>query len=333
MATKFAYSVASDTLNGAVSAAKLDSEIRAETLIPIELVGVSVTGDSLTIDFQTDLDAGQEAALVSLVAAHDGVPPAKLTPPVASDGTPIVKLDAPSERDKKPVVVVSPATEGWLTWITGAADKNPPDPGTTGRGLGNSIQLDFSSGDASNTTKTVDLQFLEPVEVHDGQLSWSPTTSFNFNDKFSLSAYMAATTVTPNAGGTGNCTKIEISPGSGMNVIVPAAGNGDYDIDLADAYPVPDETHSAYWDVDLDTGDVAFSATPGSDSWNLFDFPVTVMLINKVGMGNPLGVFDVDIYKTEYIHPSWVIKFTVEKATPADCSVGGWLFIFRKYTT
>lgn len=77
MATQFTYSVAGDTLNGAVSAQSLDMQIRADAAIPVELVGVSVSGDVLAIAFQADLDSPQEDQLDSVVAAHDGVAPSK----------------------------------------------------------------------------------------------------------------------------------------------------------------------------------------------------------------------------------------------------------------
>ena len=89
MATQFVFSVANDTLNGAVSSVKLDEEIRGDLSIPVELGGVSVSGDDLTIIFQSDLTPTQESQLSSLVGAHDGIPPPK-TPVIStrsSDGS------------------------------------------------------------------------------------------------------------------------------------------------------------------------------------------------------------------------------------------------------
>lgn len=73
MATTFTFSVTSDTLNGVASAASLDAEIRADASVPIELVGVSISGDVISTEFQTDLDAGQVTALGAIVGAHTGV--------------------------------------------------------------------------------------------------------------------------------------------------------------------------------------------------------------------------------------------------------------------
>lgn len=71
---KFSFSISSDTLNGKVSAQKLDQEIRKDISIPIELVGVTTHGDFLGVEFQADLNSEQEAELRSLVGAHDGTP-------------------------------------------------------------------------------------------------------------------------------------------------------------------------------------------------------------------------------------------------------------------
>lgn len=333
MIETYTYDIATQTANGAVSEASLLNAIRTSA-ITVALDSVGVSGGSLSVVMKASLDATDKAILDAIVAAHDGVRPAKAAPPVTSDGAPIVKLDAPSERDKKPVVVISPATEGWLTWVTGAGDKIPPDPGTTGRGEGPRIKIAFDGTEPQGTEKSIDIVFSEPIEVHDGQVSWSQVASFGFDDRFSLSAIIQATPSTPNAGGTGNANKIEISPGTGMHVYVPAPGNGAWDIDMAVANPVPDKTKSAFWDVNYESGEVSASSSPGAAEWNLFDFDAPpISLIKSVGMGNPMGIFDIDVYKTEYIHPSWIVRFSVTKETPAACQIGGWLFTFREYTT
>ena len=83
---QYVYSISTDTLNGVVAASALDKQIRADTSVPIELVGVTVLGDILTIEFQASLDAGQQTALTAVVAAHDGVALPKLDLARRSDG-------------------------------------------------------------------------------------------------------------------------------------------------------------------------------------------------------------------------------------------------------
>jgi hypothetical protein len=73
MATIFNYTISTDTLNGEVAPVKLQNEIRASS-ITIALVGVTQGGDSLTIEFKTDLSGAEEAELDNLINAHDGNP-------------------------------------------------------------------------------------------------------------------------------------------------------------------------------------------------------------------------------------------------------------------
>jgi hypothetical protein len=87
MSTQFTFAISTATLNGAVSAPKLDREIRTNGGIPIELVGVTTEGNFLTVDFKADLDESSETELTAVVAAHDGVPlPRRSLVDVRSDG-------------------------------------------------------------------------------------------------------------------------------------------------------------------------------------------------------------------------------------------------------
>ena len=69
--TTYTYSIASDTLNGAVAPDKLSDEIQAEESITIALQGISIDGDVLDIEFR---DAITKSTLDVIVAAHDGNP-------------------------------------------------------------------------------------------------------------------------------------------------------------------------------------------------------------------------------------------------------------------
>jgi len=86
----YTYSVSSDTANGVVSASSLDKEIREDSSVPIELIGITVSGDVLSIEFQADLSPSQESSLSSLVALHQGIPDVTTDTPVNSDGIPLV---------------------------------------------------------------------------------------------------------------------------------------------------------------------------------------------------------------------------------------------------
>lgn len=246
-------------------------------------------------------------------------------------GVRVTTLDAPKEPDNKPVVTISPATQGFVTWICGAGDDANPTPPASGRGTGTPFLLEFSAEEVP-ATKTLEFDFTEPVEVHDGQVSWKETSNWGAGDTFSLGLRIPATPTTPNAGGTGNCNKVEIAPG--MNIIVPAAGDGAFDLDLTDASPVEDKAgQGGYWNNDYNTGAVTPNPIPGAGRWNLFDFDVTGWLIKGIRLTHPMGVFDIDVYKTEYFHPAWYLRWEVTKNTPGAGSISGWIFCFRRFVT
>lgn len=71
MATEFTYSIASDTANGAVATDRLALEAEVSA-ITIELAGITVKGDALTVFFVADLTSGEETILDGIVAAHKG---------------------------------------------------------------------------------------------------------------------------------------------------------------------------------------------------------------------------------------------------------------------
>ena len=102
MATQFQYTISTGTLNGAVAPNKLQQEIRVSD-ITIALEGLTISADTLTINFKTDLPALDVTELNNVVAAHDGNPglddPQKTTivdangNPVGESGQPRIQVD------------------------------------------------------------------------------------------------------------------------------------------------------------------------------------------------------------------------------------------------
>lgn len=249
--------------------------------------------------------------------------------PRTNEGIKKLSLDAPSEQDKKPIVTISPATEGFVTWITGAGDDSNASWPASGRGTGQPFVLIFSGSEVP-CTKTLEFDFIEPVEIHDGQVAWKQPNNWSSQDTFSLGLRIPSSSVSLNTSSLGNCNKVPVGPG--MNIIVPAAGDGQYD--LIEACPVQDKQgQGAYWDNDYNSGVVTPNPVPGAGKWNLFDFEVTGWLIKNIPMTHPMGVFDIDVYKTEYFHPSWYLMWAVTKNTPGDGEVSGWIFCFRRFVT
>ena len=239
---------------------------------------------------------------------------------------PIV-IDGPHELDGKMVLVSSPSTEGLMTWITSRGD----DLVTPARGGGQQLAFAVSAPG----TYSVDLEFMEPVELHDGQFTWhNPGVDWTQGDEFSLSVIMPATPLVANPG-AGNCN---LFPAGGYNVIVPAAGDGSHDMDPKTAVPVP-ASGAGYWDVQerfgVTASDVTPSASPGTADWHLIDVPAQSYFLRNICMGNPLGIFDVDVYKAEWISQRWKLRVDLVRNTVAVGSfkASGWLMMFRESST
>lgn len=246
-------------------------------------------------------------------------------------------------QDGKQVVVISPATEGWNTWLMGHDDDLAPTPPDTGRGMGQPFRATFTAQEVSDAspnaaTKIIDFEFLEEIEIHDGQVSWSdPGVAWTGIDEFSLGVYIAPNPVTANGTQTGNCHVVDAagvpgSPDATHYILVPAAGSGSYDVDLSVAVPTPSDG-DGFWDCSYDGGVVTPSATSGAASYHLLTAPVTSWLARGILLENSRGVWDIDVYKTEWMHRRWKLRWEVKKKTAGAGSIAGWILAFRKKTT
>lgn len=323
--TEYTYTVATDIPSGLINAGRLNTEIK-NSAISIALKSIVVTSGVCRVTFKdvlpaadkTILDGDTTAPAGGLIGAHTGA----ASTPTAD----LVQLSSPSEPDGKPVFVASPSTEGWMTWITSRGDDLAATPPASGRGDGTPIKVSFTAPG----TQQVDINFLEPIELHDGQFSWDPN-NWDCDDTFGLSVIIPATPTTVNGSNTGNCNLV---PMTGYNVIVPAAGDGAYDVDLNVPRAVVPQA-GGYWEVDHDSGLVTPSTTPGATPWHLLDVPVESFFLKNVSMSNPLGVFDIDVYKAEWLSQAWTLRLSVNRLSsgtgPYNCS--GWLMMFREYST
>lgn len=334
--TKYTYSIQNDFPNHAVASDRLLSEIRASAIITA-VDYINTSGDDCDIWFKDALSAGDETILDGLVAIHSGEPlpsnvPIPITTPVTTpEGTALFSLDSPREVDKKPVMVNSPATEGTFTWLSSRGDDLSPTPPASGRGTGNQAFLSFSAPD----TKEVELQFCEPVELHDGHVSWKG--EWGFEDSWGLSVRMPATVATPNVGNTGNCNLVDT--GYGFNIVVPAAGDGAYDIDLDQAVPIPDGYNSktgqgaGYWNVEQYWSEEITPNVAGQGAFNLYDAALEMFFCKNMDCGNPLGIWDLDAYKAEWVSKKWKLCFHATRVTSGAGKIGGYFMIFRPGAT
>jgi len=115
------------------------------------------------------------------------------------------------------------------------------------------------------------------------------------------------------------------------NMIVPAAGDGAYDLIQPVVVPY---TGAGYWDYDKWEDSIAPSGTPGFADFMLFDFQLDdVPLIKNVLCGSHLGAWDLDPYKVEPIYPRWKFVFAATRADSGSrpgASIGGFYTCFRR---
>lgn len=242
----------------------------------------------------------------------------------------------PVEKDGKPVYVMSPSTEGLYTWLTARGDNLSPDPGSSGRGEGQKIHLSWAGDeDPWPATKEATLDWMESIELHDGHMNWDPT-KWGFEDEWSFLVRLPANSPVANGGGTGNCNLVEI-PGTGgtMHIIVPAAGDGGYDIDLEEAIPAPaGKDEDGYWGIeDRWHDEVTPLAAPVKGEWNLFDFQIDMFFMKNLNCGDPRGIWDLDAYKAEWISRHWKLVFQCTRVTAGAAEIGGDMMCFRPGAT
>lgn len=294
-------------------------------------LSIDFSGRVVTFVFNGELTAAEELVLDNIASNHTGNPP-KAEP---------VPIDALVDRNTNILnVVPTPVGPRWLTWITGSGDKQNAVWPDTGRGTGDRIlvKLDGPGDGYAN------ISFIEPVHVHDGQLTWGPSDSWGPDDWLDVGVLTYANQPTPAVDGYGdgygNCNLVPT--GMGFNMIVPADNDGYYNIDLGSG---PDDIGTAvpswaldeddfgigYWDVNQMTGKVRPADTPGKGDFNLYDIDLPQgYLMRRVSMGHRHGVLDIDVYKTEWIHPSWHFLLSVHKVTPGAGWCAGWLLTFRR---
>lgn len=314
--TTYSYP-ATATANQRIAPDALHQEV-ARLSLSSALIGVTLQGEgagaTAIIIFTDALDSSEEAALAAAVAAHQGIA--------------LRRPETPREVDGKPIVVTTPGTVGWLTWFHGAGDQVSP----LVRGGGTPIEMTI----ASVGLHSVEWQYAEPLEMHDGQVQLEGLWSVR--DKLDLYVRMPPTPATENLSGTGNATRVEIFPGLGVYVYLPAPGTGDWDIDLAAAVPVPGDRKmpTGYWDSDFETGAVTPALVPGQGYFNLYSMELAAYFMRGIPLGAKHGIIDVDVYRTDWIHPNWRIRAEVTKAvidSEEPSRWAGWMLGFRKANT
>jgi hypothetical protein len=245
--TKYTYSISTDFPNEKVSVSRLTSEIQTSAIITA-LSSINTNGDDCDIWFKDALSGGDETILDNLVAAHSGEP---------FEDIPKVELSGPHQADGSPFVSPCMFASGVYLYITGAGDD-----AVNGRGEGTQFKISRDTAGEG----TLEWQYNDAVFMAGGGAAFVDGV---LGDWVDLEVVAPATVVTPNVGNTGNCNVVNTV------VIVPAAGDGAYDVDLDTAVLVPALTtegvYNGYWDWnDALIGRGTISAgDPGSAHWHL----------------------------------------------------------------
>lgn len=235
-------------------------------------------------------------------------------------------IDAdPRAADGKPFVLPNIFPGEVLLNFTGCSDTVSP-PERFGGALFGVQQVGV--GDAVQT-----LDFLDGVFLAGGHIDWSGG-SWGSYVYFELVA-PASTVKAPASPGTGNCNLVPT--GLNFNIILPAAGNGAYDLDAA--VPVPafaDETNepNGYWNYSepwVGKG-VTSAGSPGTSKYNLFDVPLELAHFAKIHLFRPDGQRDLiaPAIKPKWILPEWKMKVAVHNTGAGTLSVVWDLLIARR---
>ena len=156
-------------------------------------------------------------------------------------------------------------------------------------------------------------------------------------DWCSLEVYCPGTVVVPNAGGTGNCNVVQ-------GVIVPAAMNGSFDVDLDEANPVLTPLKDGYWEWQTSADAKSFPNTgkgvvavgdPGHAGAHLIavDYPLARFARRMPVIGNQHFNFTIPAIEPKIILPHWRTKVTVHNVGHAGLVVGWYLSVARVKTT
>lgn len=308
--TSYNYAISSDFPNAKVATSRLADEIGTSDIVTA-LDHVEVDGDDCDVFFKAALSSGDETVLDTLVGAHSGEPVAEPEDMRRADGRLVVDP-------------VSWAPEDRL-YLCGRGDDI--DGGLRGKGPLFEIES-TETGDTSLTT-----QFIDDVVLKGGKAFCE---GGKLTDNVDFEAMADATVVSSNPG-AGNCN---LSPiGGGANIIVPAVGDGDYDVTLSNAIPIPAKNSNGepngYWNRDS-SGNPTAAPVAGKGRYNLFDFG---LVLTRHVAGVPLLSGGILVLGDNQAKPSailrqWKLRCTMHHVSDSSSIKLRWtLTCGRKKTT
>lgn len=278
-----------------------------------------VAGDRITSDGQGRAIPGGTFGYVTTGAALGAQASVTLMPVPQRDS---IKIDTPTASDGKMFVIPNIFPQGVTLYLAGAGDDS-----VSGRGAGNQFMIQSDTAGDS----TVEWYFKDVVSMAGGSITWEGGQA---GDYASMEGYAPATAVTPNGGGTGNCNVVN-------GLIVPAAGNGAYDVNLANAVPLPavneEGVKSGYWDYTdpwIGAGTFTPAATPGQGTVNLVAAQILLArFVNKLQLlGSHNTNLVIPAIKPKFFWPQWKLKVTCHNSGHAGLKIA-WLLTTARWVT
>ena len=324
--TKYDFTIATAFPTGKVETSTLATEIRASAII-VALDRIDTADGVASVWFKDALGSGDQTALNGVVAVHQGTPLTVGTLPVQMFYGEVAQ---PVAADGKPFVLPNSFPGEVLLNFVGASDKITAPAERFGGAFFGLQQV--GAGEASFT-----VDFLDGVFLAGGHINWDG--GFWGSTIYMELVAPATTTKAPAVANQGNCNKVQI--GQGINLIVPAAGNGAYDLDVP--VPIPafhDETNAqqGYWNYSepwIGKGTMSPCATPVG-KYNLLDFEVELAHFTKLHLFLATGQRDMvaPAIKPKWILPEWKMKVVINNADANSTLRAGWdLLVARRKST
>lgn len=224
-------------------------------------------------------------------------------------------------KDKVQPVTLS--TNQWHYWHS---------VGDTSGALRAGPQFKISNdGSAEGGNMVCEWRYRDPVWMAGGKLLYRDAA---LGDHVSFCVFAPATPVTASAGGnTGNCNVY-------YGVIVPAAGDGAYDVDLDECYPVPAPAEDGYWDYALPAdmkfgGTVTLSATPGAAKFHLIAqrFDLTKFVAEELMLGDGTSDYTPENINASLCLPEWRFECKVHNEGGSHTVIAVWRVLVSRYWT
>jgi hypothetical protein len=156
---------------------------------------------------------------------------------------------------------------------------------------------------ASGWCTPIEWGYRDPIWISGGKLKYIGAA---LGDLVDFVIYAPATPTVANGGNTGNCHLV-------YGVLVPAAGNGAWDVDLSTAVVVPTQTGTGgYWDYTMPTnmtgrGTTTAAATPGQGAYHLVPARVDLVrfVVNEALLGDGESFYEPENPNPSACLPHW----------------------------